>query len=201
MANKQLIIAVSREYGSGGHVIAESLAKEFNLPLYDYNLLHEIAEEKGVDYNELLNYDESPHSRLLSRTVRGHNNSPAKNIAELQFEYLKQMADSGKSFVIVGRCAENVLKGNDALVSIFVLADSDAKTERIARLHNLSIKEAEFRRLEKDRKRKKYHNTHCPTKWGDSRNYDISVNSTRLGIEETAEFLKSYVRERIQEKE
>ena len=103
MENKQLIIAVSREYGSGGHVIAEALAKEFDLPLYDYNLLHEIAEEKGVDYNDLINYDESPHSRLLSRTVRGHNNSPSKNIAELQFNHLKRMADSGKSFVIVGR--------------------------------------------------------------------------------------------------
>lgn len=199
MANKQLIIAVSREYGSGGHVIAEALAKEFDLPLYDYNLLHEIAEEKGVDYNDLINYDESPHSRLLSRTVRGHNNSPSKNIAELQFNHLKRMADSGKSFVIVGRCAENVLKGHDALISIFVLADPDVKTERIARLHNLSIKDAENRRLEKDWKRKKYHNTHCPTKWGDSRNYDISINSTRLGIEETAEFLKSYVKTRIQD--
>lgn len=197
MANKQLIISISREYGSGGHVIAEAMAKEFDLPLYDYNLLHEIAEEKGVDYNELIGFDENPHLPFYSKTVRGHSNSPEKNIAELQFNHLKKMAASGKSFVIVGRCAEHVLKGLPALVSIFVLADSDAKTERVAKVHGLSLSDAEARRLDKDKKRKKYHNSHTPTKWGDSRNYDISINSTRLGLEKTAEFLVSYVKERI----
>ena len=108
------------------------------------------------------------------------------------------MADSGKSFVIVGRCAENVLKGHEALISIFVLADPNVKTERIARLHNLSIKDAENRRLEKDWKRKKYHNTHCPTKWGDSRNYDISINSSRLGIDGTVASLVDYIDKRQQ---
>ena len=73
--DKQLIISVGREFGSGGHVIAEDLARRFALPLYDYNLLEHIAEEKDIAHEELKKYDEKPKSRLFSRTVRGHSNS------------------------------------------------------------------------------------------------------------------------------
>ena len=115
---KQLIISVGREYGSGGHIVAERLAERYGLPLYDRNLLKEVAADRNLDSKDLEEFDEIKRNKLMSRTVRGLNNSPAHNVAMMQFEYLKRMADEGKSFVIVGRCAEAVLKECDALISI-----------------------------------------------------------------------------------
>ena len=195
--SKQLIISVGREFGSGGHAIAEILSKKFNLPFYDRNLLDEIANEKSLNKNELEQYDELPKKRLLSRTVRGFSNSPEENIANLQFDYIKKMADSGKSFVIVGRCSENVLKGSDALVSIFILGDMECKIKRTQEVRGITREQAEAVIYRHDKHRKSYHNYYCPGKWGDSRNYDISINSSRLGLEGTADMLETYIKERI----
>ena len=78
---KQLIISIGREFGSGGHVIAEALAKKFNIPMYDHNLLDHIAAEKNLDLETLKKFDEKPRNVLLSRTVKGHSSSPSDNIA------------------------------------------------------------------------------------------------------------------------
>ena len=106
----QLIISVGREYGSGGHVIAEELAKRFGIPFYDYHLIGEIAAGKKVDVKTLERFDELPKIPFFSRTVNGFSNSPQENLANMQFEYLKKKASEGESFVIVGRCSEHILK-------------------------------------------------------------------------------------------
>ena len=89
---KRLILSVGREFGSGGHVIAEALARRFELDLYDNNLLEHVAEEKSVGGDTLKKYDERPKSRLFSRTVRGYSNSIQENVANMQFAYLKKLA-------------------------------------------------------------------------------------------------------------
>ena len=114
----------------------------------------------------------------------------------MQFDILRKKAEEGESFVVVGRCAETVLKGSKALVSLFILGDMDAKTERIMKLHSLDKETAVALITKTDKKRKSYHNYYCSVSWGDSRNYDLSINSSRLGIEDTAKFLASYIRER-----
>ena len=177
---KQLIIAVSREFGSGGHEIADILAKKFNIPIYDNNLLTEIANSKNLDVDTLEKYDEKPKNIFLSRSVRGYSNSLSEVLAQMQFDYIRELANKGESFVIVGRCAETVLKNHPALVSIFVLADKESKITRVSK-HN--------------KKRKTYHNRYCEDKWGDSRNYDVCVNSAKLGIERTADILEEYIKE------
>lgn len=194
---RQLIISIGREFGSGGHVVAEELAKRFGLPLYNTNILAEIAEHRKVDEKELAKFDEVPRSRLFARKVRGHSNSPSENLANLQFDYMKKMAEEGKSFVIVGRCAESVLKGNPALIPIFILADYDAKKLRVMRKLNLSAEDAKQRMRIEDFRRKSYHNYYCDVKWGDSRNYEICINSSTLGLEKTADLLEAYIRQRI----
>ncbi len=195
---KRLILSVSREFGSGGHVIAEALARRFELDLYDNNLLEHIAAEKDVGGDTLKKYDERPKNRLFSRTVRGYSNSIQENVANMQFDYLKKMAQEGRSFVVVGRCSETILKGNEGLVSIFVLGDREVKRERIMRLYRLSEDEAEHMMSRKDWERKSYHNYYCKGKWGDSRNYDLSINSSRLGIDRTVDLLETYIRARME---
>lgn len=189
----QLIISVGREFGSGGHEIAQKLAEHYHLPLYDHNLLDEMAAGKGLNKEVLREFDEKKRNKLLSRTVRGMNNSPEMNVAQLQFDFIRDKAAEGKSFVIVGRCSEFVLKGNPAMISLFILGDRDEKIERVMRIYQMSRREAEAFMQEKDWKRKRYHDSHCPNKWGDSRNYELSVNSSMLGIEETVKILVQYI--------
>jgi cytidylate kinase len=195
--SKEVIITIGREFGSGGHVIGEILAKKFGLPLYDSNILKEIAALKNVDHAELERYDEIPRNPLFSKSRRGYSNSPSENIARLQFNYLREKAESGESFVVVGRCAETILKGYPGMISIFVLADKEAKRERIKKLNNISSYEADIIINRNNKQRKAYHNYYCECKWGDSRNYDISINSSRLGIEGTADVLEEYIKARM----
>ena len=172
----QLIIAISREFGSGGHEIAERIAKDFDLPLYDYNLMREIAKDKKM--------------------ANSHSTSTTQNFAIMQFNYLKEKAENGDSFVIVGRCAETVLKSFDCMIPIFILADEDAKVKRIMRIYDMDKKEALSTIKSQNRKRKAYHNYYSTAKWGDSRLYEISINSSELGIDGTVQFLESYINQR-----
>ena len=198
MEQKQMIISIGREFGSAGHEIAEKLAERFSLPLYDYNLLREIAGEKKVNVANLEPYDEVPKKGFGSRTVRGYSNSPQENIAYMQFDFLKKKAKEGQSFVVVGRCAEEALKEYKGLITIFILGDMDTKIERIAKLHNLSEKQAKEMIIQQDKKRKAYHNYFCEGKWGDSRNYEFYINSSKLGLEVTVEVLEDYIKRRRQ---
>lgn len=190
----QLIISVGREFGSGGHEIADKLSKHYNLPLYDHNLLREVATLMNVDHDDLKELDETKKSRFFSRTVRGMSSSAAHNVAQLQFDFLKNKADAGESFVIVGRCSETVLKDNKALVSLFILGDRDVKVERIMKLYSKSKDDAFEMMDDHDKYRKEYHNSHFPgKKWGDSRNYELSINSSKLGIDETVKIITAYI--------
>ena len=195
---KQFIISIGREYGSGGHAIAEDLAKRFNVPLYDSNLLEIIATEKHVDKDSLKAYDEVPRVKLFSRKVKGQSSSLEENVANMQFDYLRNKADQGESFIVVGRCSEYILKEYSCLISIFILGTKEAKIERIMRLFDLSEDDAIDKIERENFRRKMYHNYYCKGKWGDSRNYDFSINDSILGLEATADIIEDYVKKRIE---
>ncbi|HIR26635.1 MAG TPA: cytidylate kinase-like family protein [Candidatus Choladousia intestinigallinarum] len=190
---EQMIISIGREFGSAGHEIAERLAAQYQLPLYDHNLLDEIAGQKGLDSRDLRAHDEVRRSKLLNRKVRGMDSSPSYNLALLQFDFLREKAESGESFVVVGRCSETVLKPYKGLISIFVQGDMDKKVARIMELYHKTQKDAEDFIKEKDKRRRQYHNSHCDLKWGDSRNYHLCINSSKLGVDETLNILIQYI--------
>lgn len=194
--DRQVIIAVGREYGSGGHEIAKMIAERMNLPFYDRNLLSEVAREKGIDVSAIEKYDESPRRAFVSQTVRGYSNAPEDGLANMEFDYIRAMASRGDSFVIVGRCADTILAGNKGLITIFVTADDDRKIERISRILNVSEAEAARMIRAKNKKRKSYHNYYSDGKWGDSRYYDLLINSSRLGLEKTADVIEAYIKAR-----
>lgn len=196
MNEKQIIISIGREYGSGGHAIAEKIAKNRNLPLYDYNILQSIADEKDVNISNFEKYDEVPKIPFMSRTVRGFSNAPQENLAQMQFDFLKDKAGKGESFVVVGRCSEMVLKEFDCMIPIFVLGDMEAKIERIMRVRNVPREKAVKMIKTHDRMRKSYHNYYCEGKWGDSRNYEMSINSSKIGLDGTVAMIESYIEKR-----
>lgn len=191
--DKQIIISVGREFGSGGHIVAANLAKHFGLPLLDSNILADIAKENNTSEEYLRKYDESARNLFFSRTVNGFSNSPEEVIAQMQFDYIKKKADAGESFVVIGRCADWVLRDNPALVRIFILGDMPAKIARTAERENITADKAKSLIEQADKRRKYFHNTHSDNKWGDSRSYDITVNSSKLGIDGTTELLIKYI--------
>lgn len=190
---EQKIISISREYGSCGHEIAEKVAKEFGMALYDRSLLDEIAKEKDISAETLHKYDEKPRNILMTRSVKGHSNSMEDVLVQMQFEYLQKKAAEGESFVVVGRCAETALKEYTNLVRIFVMGDVEHKVEHIMEKYQLSEDEAIKKMNRHDTKRKAYHNRYSDNKWGDSRGYDLCINSSRLGVENSARVVIDYV--------
>lgn len=103
-----------------------------------------------------------------------------------------------ESFVIVWRCSETILKQYDCIISIFILADRDKRTERIMRLYHLTESQAVKKIRDKDTSRRRYHNSFCVGKWGDCRNYDVSLNSSKLGIDGSVKLLTEYIDRRKQ---
>ena len=190
---KQLIITVGREFGSGGHIIAVKLAEHFGIQLLDSNILAEVAKKSNASEEYLKKYDESARNLFFSRTVNGFSNSPEEIIAQMQFDYIKQKSDAGESFVVIGRCADYILRENPALGRVFVLGDTEAKIKRTAEREGISEEKAKIRMEQADKRRKYFHNTHSENKWGDSRSYDITVNSSKLGLASTAELLIKYI--------
>ncbi len=193
----QTIISVSREFGSGGHVLAEKIAKDHNLKFYDRHILDEIATENNMKVEVLEKYDEKPRNAFLSRRVGAFSNSMEEILAEMQFNYIRKKAESGESFVIVGRCAETILSEHPGLISIFVTGDELSKIARIKNVYQLSESDAIAKIRRHDKKRKQYHNRHSSFRWGDSRYYDVCINSSKLGLERTGAALENYIRERI----
>lgn len=191
--DKQVIIAINREFGSDGHIVARMIAEQLGMEIYDRALLDKLSENMNVDADYLEKYDEKPKG-LFSKRVMGESSSFEENLALMQFDYLKQRAAEGESFVVVGRCAGSVLKDYPGLIRIFISADMKDKVARTMAKHNISEDRAILKINRHDAKRKSYHNTYSDYKWGDSRHYDICINNSKLGIEKTASILVEFIK-------
>ncbi len=189
----QIIITIGREYGSLGHFIADKAGKKLGLPVLDKVLLHKMAENHGFDPQFIKDYDEKRRNPLTSRSIKGHSNSIEDVLAEMVFKYQRDIADTGESFIIVGRCAEEVLKDRKGLIRIFITGDYDTKLTHLVRDEGYTEREAADLMKKMDRKRRRYHNYHSSTKWGEAGSYDLVINSSELGIENSAELICKYV--------
>ena len=190
----QIIVSICREHGSAGREIATLLAKKLDVPVYDKNIFEEIGKTKGIDTNDISKYDEKPRRFFITRKVNGHSNSPEENVAELQFALLKSKAADGDSFVVVGRCADQLFRGMDGAISIFITGNMKDKVAHIMKSENRTEADAKKEIEKHDKRRRQYHDYFFPnSKWADSRSYDICVNSSLLGLEGTVEFLYDFI--------
>lgn len=191
--NQQIIVTVGREFASGGHDIAEIIAKKLGIEIYDKEILQKVIEHHGFTYDEIHKYDEKPTNFFLSRRVKNHSNSIEEVMSEKLFDFLQEKADSGESFVVVGRCSDYILKEYPNALRVFILGDKETKTQRIMDVLGVSKRKAHIMMKKMDKKRKIYHNHYSSVKWGDSRGYHLSINSSVLGIEGTAEMILDMV--------
>ena len=191
---KQIIVAIGREHGSGGHYIADLIARELGVKLYDKVSIEKEITSGGYSEELVSEMDEKPVNFFASRRIGRFSNSLEVNVAEKTFAMLRSKAAEVESFVVIGRCGEQVLENNPNCISIFICGDPQFKLNRVMNKLGLNAEQAieEIRNV--DRSRKNYHNYYCDTKWGDARGYDLTVKSNVLGCERTAEMLVGYIR-------
>ena len=180
---KQILITIGREYGSGGHDLAALLSQRLGIRMLDRELIDELWKNDPEMQRLAQEYDERPVNRILSRRINEFDNSIPHNVAQRQFDMIRQIADSGESVIFVGRCADYALAGRPGL-----------RIRRIEQRHNLSKKKAALLVAKTDRHRRVYYHHHTGQFWGHSSCYDLTVNTGVLGVEKTAETMEAFIR-------
>lgn len=199
--NKKIIINVGRQLGSGGLIIAKILANEFGCKFYDRELLNLAAKESGFSEKFFEQNDEKKgffkslfhmHVPYISDNCFYNNKLSQESLFQFQSDAIRKAAET-HSCVFVGRCADYVLRDFNDMVSVFITADMDERIERVCKRHNCSKEEAKKIIENKEDSRSSYYNYYTGKKWGHSTSYDLCINSSLLGIEGTADFLKEFV--------
>ena len=194
------IITISREFGSGGRTIGRMVAERLGIPFYDKELVDQIALESGFAPKFVEEHGEhSPGSSLFSyafapQGVPGIMNglSTADFLWNIQCSVILQLAEQGPC-VIVGRNADYILKDRQDALHVYVFADISYRAERIVRRYGESDKSPEQRLNEKDKRRRVNYQHYTGRTWGMSQNYDISLDTGVLGIDQCADIICSIV--------
>ncbi len=181
---KKRIITISREFGSGGRTIGKELAEKLGIPCYDSELIHQIAQESGFaeDYVKDTNEDANVSFMGLALNPRTYGKTNDDYLWETQTKVILSLAEKG-SCVIVGRCADYILRGKADCLTVFIHADMEYRAKRIVEVYGEREKSPEQRIKEKDKRRAAYHRFYTDMKWGYSQNYQVALDSGILGIE------------------
>lgn len=195
------IITIGRQFGSGGHEIGLKLAGRLRIPLYDRRLVSMAAEELGVKKSDVERVDESS----LNSFVSGYTVSPGvylefisassytqsfdEKVYRKETEIIRKLAEKGPC-VIVGRCADYILKDQADCINVFICADKEDRKKRIAELYDLSEKKAAERMRRTDKARRYYYEMHTGQDWGSISSHQMLFNVSMLGIDRIVDLLE-----------
>lgn len=205
MNEPKIIINVGRQIGSGGRVIAKLLAEEFGCTFYDRELLNLAAKESGFSEKFFEQNDEQKgffktlfHVNVPSPGENSFykNNFSQESLYLFQSDAIRKAADGG-SCVFVGRTADYVLRDYKNAVNIFVTANMDRRIQRVCKRHDCDRATARKYIKSQEESRASYYNYYTGKRWGHAESYDLCVNSSLLGIEETARFIATFIRKRF----
>lgn len=197
------VITISRQYGSGGREIGKKLAEKLGISFFDNELIERAAKESGFSPAAFENAENKATNSLLYSIAMGMNAygnqelgfahlSLDDRIYLVQSEVIRKVAQEGPC-VIVGRCADYVLKDLPNVVSIFIWAPLEYRVKRAIEVENLSIVKAEENILKIDKRRANYYTYHANEKWGKAENYHLSLRSDYIGIDNCVDCIKTYV--------
>ena len=194
------IITISRQFGSGGRTVGRMLAERLGVPFYDKELVKQVADETGFDTsfieeNGEFSPSKSIFSFAMSQGIPCMQNglSMSDFIFCIQRQVILKLAE--QPCVIVGRGADYILRERDDCFNVFIHADMQSRAERIVRLYGESEKKPEQRLAEKDKKRKIYYKHYTDREWGDAKNYDMCLNSGKIGIEKCVELILDAIKD------
>lgn len=194
------IITISRQFGSGGRTVGRMLAERLGVPFYDKELVKQVADETGFDVGFIEENGEfSPSKSIFSFAmsqgipVMQNGLSMSDFIFCVQRQVISKIAE--QPCVIVGRGADYILKDREDCFNVFIHADIQSRAERIVKLYGESEKKPEQRLAEKDKKRKIYYKHYTDREWGDAKNYDMCLNSGKIGIDKCVELILDAIKD------
>lgn len=201
MAHK--VYTIGREYGSLGKLVAQKLAERLGVKLYDKELLQQAAKDSGFCEEIFENHDERPTNSflysLVMDTYSGGNYSSAPfldmplnhKVFLAQFDSIKKLAEN-ESCVIVGRCADYALANRPNTVNVFIHADMDDRVKVVSKRMDITENKARDLCIKKDKQRSSYYNYYTSKKWGDSRSYDLTLNASKLSVDECVNIILEF---------
>lgn len=207
---EKFILNIGRQLGSGGRAIGHILAKEFGIEYYDKEILTLAAKESGFSEEVFKHNDEHKGflRNVLSTLVPGtysssgfySNSMSEENLFRLQSEAI-QKAAADHSCIFIGRCADYVLRDVPRCVNVFIAADPADRIERLCRLKGVDERAAQRLITKGDKARAEFYNFYSARTWGAAETYHLCINSSVLGLERTAEFIKEFTLKKLGEKE
>jgi cytidylate kinase len=179
-------------------MIAKLLSSTFNIPFYDKNLLQIASKKSGLGENIFANADEEKKISISGAFENVFNTNPIFNdsLFKIQSDIIKQLARKD-SAIFVGRGADYVLRDLLDCTNVFIYADKKDRIKRLSLERNISEKEAEEQMRRTDKERAKYYNYYTQKIWGAAESYHLCINSSILGIDETASFIKSFIEKKL----
>lgn len=195
--DKQVVITIAREYGSGGRYVGRLIADKLGIKLYDKDFIMKVAEETGLseEYIEENEQKRNTLANLNSGYYFGLSNADELFVKES--ELIEQVAGT-ETCVIVGRCADFILKDKPNVIKVFIYSDEKSKIERATKYYQMDAKKAEKEITRIDKLRANHYKYYTSKDWKDIGNYDICLNSDTLGVEKTADMICEMVKEKIQ---
>ncbi len=205
---KPFLITIARQYGSGGKTIGRMLAAELGIPCYDREIITLASEDSGI--NARLFSDERLKPDFWQRIRGGRPGTVVPpesagfvsndNLFEYQARIIRRLADEGPC-IIIGRCADYVLRQREDLVRLFIYADGDFCLKEAMKINSLPQQEVERLIAKTDEYRAKYYRYYTGQEWKNAMNYDLCLNTRRLGFEGAARAVKAYLAIRFGETE
>jgi cytidylate kinase len=197
------VYTIGREFGSGGKLVGEKLSERLGIKLYDKELLAQAAKDSGFCEEIFENHDERPTSSFLyslvmdTYSINGYNSAPFLDmplnhkVFLAQFDTIKKIAAS-ESCVIVGRCADYALADNPECLNIFIHSNLEDRIKIVSKRMNLTENKAKDLIAKQDKQRASYYNYYTSKKWGDSTSYNLSLDSSKIGIDGCVDMIIKY---------
>lgn len=192
--NKFKIIAISRQFGSGGRTIGKLLAEQLNIPLYDREIISQVAKESGFAESYIEEKGEYGSSdKAAGMFINRSCYSSASNedtIWNFQTKFIKEHAEK-EPCIIIGRCADYILRNRLDVLRVFIHADMKERIKRISEVYKINDSDPEKLLHQKDKRRAAYYQFYTDIKWGDTKNFHITLDSSAFGIEKCVQILKT----------
>ncbi|MDO4339985.1 MAG: cytidylate kinase-like family protein [Eubacteriales bacterium] len=194
------VITIGRQYGSGGREIGEKLAEKLGYTYYDTILLDKAAKDSGLTESIIARYDEKLADKWLNISLGMHGSDDIQKLPVPlravigQFEAIRKIGQQG-SAVIVGRCADHVLREDKNVLSVFIYAGLGQRIARVAERNDISRDEARKRIRNTDKKRAAYYEYYTDKEWGKSESYHLCIDSGFFGIDGTVEVLSACIQQ------
>ena len=204
MDNK-IILTIGRQFGSGGRDIGQRLAKELGIGYYDKELITVAARESGLCEDVFEKADERASSGLSYAFTMGYSSfmggmfTPYNDILsndglfKIQSDAIRKLAET-ESCVLVGRCADYILRDNPACLSFFIHSSVESRVQKTVERHGVTVEEAKNMMEKTDKSRAAYYNYYSYKTWGAAETYHLCIDSSVLGIDGTVQFIKQFVK-------